>query len=217
MGDETSSNWYRGRPVLSMIVVGVVGLVVGLGAGYKIEQSRTRSDVNRLKAQIHNTAATGTKPIASHSGLLDERVGKASVVKAGSVTVVTRKGRSFQVQTTGAKFERAVSGRKTDIAVGHRVLVSGSGSDVLVLPPTSLLGRLVTHVAGNSFSVKKAGASGVTTILLSKVKSIDTVSGAKSTDLETGGDLLASGRGSSKTAFSAVEVILLPSGSAFAG
>ena len=53
---DSTETWVRGKPVQAMVVIGLVGLVigglVGVGAGFKIEQNRTKSDVAALKAQI---------------------------------------------------------------------------------------------------------------------------------------------------------------------
>ena len=96
------------------------------------------------------------------------------------------------------------------------MLVSISRTDVIVLPPGSRLGRLVTHVSSKTFSIKRANGKGATTVPFSAVKAIDATFATQSSALKKGSTLLTSGRVASKGTFDAVEVILLPSGSNFA-
>ena len=58
---DSAEGWVRGKPVLAMVVVALIGAVVGgvigLGVGFKVEQSRTRDDVKRLQQQIKSSGA----------------------------------------------------------------------------------------------------------------------------------------------------------------
>ena len=216
MAIKDSAKWLTRRPALGMALVGTLGLVVGLGVGFKVEQSRTRADVNHLKARIANIKSPKTKPVVKRSGLLNERVGTVTAAGSNGFAVTTKKHRTYQVGTTSAtKFEQAGSGSKSDIAVGRRVLVSVSGSDVIVLPPGSLLGRPVTRVKGASFSVEKSGGKAAKVVSFAKVKVIDSITDASSAALKKGSDVLAFGQASNDGSFGATTVILLPTGSAF--
>ena len=62
---DSAENLGSGRARAGMILVAAVGIViggvVGLGAGFKIEQNRTRSDVKKLAG----AAATGRRAPAA--------------------------------------------------------------------------------------------------------------------------------------------------------
>src|SRR5215212_839173 len=75
----------------------VVGGIVGLGVGYKIEQSRTKSDVEKLQKQLR----AKTAPAGALKGALGQRVGKVTTTAAGSVTVTTKE-RGEQILATTA-------------------------------------------------------------------------------------------------------------------
>jgi hypothetical protein len=189
----------------------VVGGIVGLGAGWKIEQNRTKNDVKRLQASAGaGGSATGTGP-------LGQRTGKVSSITGGTLTVVTkRKGTQTVKTTTLTSVEQASKGTPADITVGRRLLLTLNGNDVIVLPQTSKLGRLVTSVTTDSFAVAKANGSRGVNIKTANVKVVDSVGPAKMTDIKSGGFVIVGGRASGKTAFNATEVILLPAGSPFA-
>jgi len=215
MVGKVSVKWLTGRPVLAMMLVWTVMLVVGVGAGFKIEQSRTRSDVSRLKARVARIQSPTTKAVVKRSGVLNERVGVVSALASGSFSVETKKHRTFQVATTGATaFGQAGSGSKADIRVGTRVLVTSSRSGVIVVPQGSLFGRTVTSVTSASFTITKANGSS-TKVSFAKVKVINTTSTVQSAALKNGAEVMVSGQGSSSGKFDAVQVILLPAGSAF--
>ena len=214
-----SAKWLTGRPALGMALVGVVGVVAGAGVGFKVEQSRTHADVNRLKARISQLAAAppGLTPQVKPSGVSSTRAGTVTAINASGFGVSTKKHRTFLIGTTkSTTFEQAKSGSKADIVVGRRVLVSISRTDVIVLPAGSRLGRLVTQVSGKTFSIKRAHGKRALTVPFSAVKGIDASAATQPSALEKGSTLLASGRAGSKGTFDAVEVILLPTGSSFA-
>jgi hypothetical protein len=187
----------------------VLGGVVGLGAGWKIEQNRTKNDVKRLQAS-GGASATG-------SGPLGQRTGTVSAITDGTLTLVTKKSGTQAVKTTTlTNVEQASKGTPADITVGRRLLLTLNGNDVIVLSKGSKLGRLVTSVTTDSFAVAKPNGSRGVNIKTANVKVVDTLAPAKLTDVKTGSLVLAGGRASGKTAFNASEVILLPDGSAFA-
>jgi hypothetical protein len=199
-----------------MTLVGlVVGGVLGLGAGYQIEKNRTKSDVARLKKTGAPGGGSGAVP--GIVGKLGQSVGKVTAVGTDTLTVATkRKGAQTFKTTATTQFEQAVKGKASDIVVGRRILVTISGSYVIVLPQGSRLGRLVTTVGNDSFSIAKPNGSAGAKLTLAKVKSIDTLSPAKFSDIKKDSTVLAGGREAGKNAFNAVEVIILESGSGFA-
>lgn len=221
---DSADGWVRAKPVQAMVfvVVGglVVGGVVGLAAGYKIEQNRVASGVNRLKAQIsqsHQTKSAATKPAAVKGfGLSNERVGSLTAIGASTISLRTQRLGVLQLHTTSlTQYEQAGSGPQSDITVGSRALLT-IGGDVLVLAKGSLLGRPVTKVAHDSFSYAKANTTGTATVAFSHIKALDVLSAASRSDLKKGSDVLVGGRTLSKGDFVVVEVILLPTGSGFA-
>jgi hypothetical protein len=210
---DSVENWVRGKPMQAVVLIAaggiVLGGVVGLGAGWKIEQNRTKSDVKRLKAN-GSGSLTGAGP-------LGQRTGKVSSVTNGTLTVVTKKKGTQTVKTTTlTSVEKASKGTPADITVGRRLLLTLNGNDVLVLPQASKLGRLVTSVTTDSFAVAKTDGSRGVNIKTANVKVVDTVAPAKLTDIKSGSAVVAGGRATGKSAFNATEVILLPDGSAFA-
>jgi hypothetical protein len=70
MGIGASANdRARARPLRAITAIAasalVVSGVIGLGAGYKIEQQRLASGVKRLRTQVANRASQGTSPTTS--------------------------------------------------------------------------------------------------------------------------------------------------------
>ena len=210
---DSAENWVRGKPMQAIVLIAAAGIVlggiVGLGAGWKIEQNRTKDDVKRLKAG--GAAAAGT-------GALGQRVGKVSAVTDGTLTLVTKKSGTQAIHTTTlTTVEKTAKGTPADITVGRRVLLTLNGNDVIVLPAGSKLGRLVSNVTTDSFSVAKPSGGRGAQIKTSNVKVVSTVAPGKLTDVKSGTLVLAGGRAPDKSSFNATEVIVLPSGSAFAG
>ena len=217
---DSAETWVRGKPGQAMVLIAAIGVVIGgvlgLGAGFKIEQYRTRSDVKRLQNQLKlATAKTGV------------------VTGAGPARPARRQGdhgrrrdhhRRHEVAGVGAgedherdrSSSKCVKGKTADIVVGSRVLVTITAHDVIVLPKTSKLGRLVSTVGTDSFSITKANGKGLAKIKLSGVSDVEKITPATSADIKTGSDVLAGGRGTSPAPFTAVQVILLPANSPFA-
>ena len=221
----SAESWARGRPARAIAVILAAGLVigaaVGLGAGYKIEQHRVASSVKRLQVQLvspTNQSTPGTtRPAASKSGLGSERVGTVTAVAADTIGLATKRLGVLQLHATSAtRFERAVVGSKADITLGRRVLIPLGGREVLILPPSSPLGRPVTEVANGSFSVAKLTGSGSAVVSLANVRLIDTIAAAKRSNVKKGSKVIVAGRVATKGNFVAVEVIVLPAASAFA-
>jgi hypothetical protein len=220
---DSADRWVRDKPVPAMVSIVIAGLVVGgvvgLGAGYKIEQNRVASGVNRLKAQVnagHRTKTKTTSPAAKRLSLSNERIGSVTAIGTGTIGLRTKRLGVVQVQTTNAtQFEKATSGSRSAITVGSRAVLT-IGGDVLVFSSGSLLGRQITKVAPNSFTLAKVNSTGPTTVSFAKLKVFDVLSAAQRSDIKQGSSLMVSGHGSTNSGFDAVEVILLPTGSGFA-
>jgi len=92
------------------------------------------------------------------------------------------------------------------------VLIPSVG-EVIVLPQNSTSGRLVASTANGSFSVTKVNGKGVTKVPSTKLK-VETAAPAQLSDIKIGSEILALVHRVSKGTFDAVEIILIPSGSA---
>jgi hypothetical protein len=219
---ESAETWVRGAPGQALILVAAVGIVIGgvagLGAGFKIEQNRTRSDVKKLRTELQGAGGAGgsgaTTPTASAS--LGQRIGKVTASSAGTLSLATKRKGAQDVHTTSAtQFESLAKGSTADIVVGRRVLVTVPGNAVIVLASTSRLGRAVQTVATDSFTLAKTNNAKAGSIPMNKIKEVDTTTPATLADFKVGSEVLSGGRGTGQD-FSAAEVILLPAGSPFA-
>src|SRR3954471_8344534 len=101
---DSTENWVRGKPAQAMILVAALGLVIGgvigLAGGYKIEQSRTKSDVERLQSQIKAAIASGAD--IPGVGALGQRVGKVTAVKGTTITMSSNEQGSQTVNTSAS-------------------------------------------------------------------------------------------------------------------
>jgi hypothetical protein len=216
---DAGETWVRGAPGQAMILVTAVGIVLGgvagLGAGFKIEQNRTRSDVKKLRTEIQQGGSgAGTAP--SPSASLGQRIGKVTTETGGTITLATKRKGAQAVHTTATTtFEQLVKGSTADIVVGRRILVTVPGDAVIVLPAGSKLGRTVSSVSSDSIAIAKANNAKAGAVPMNKIKEVDTTSPATLAAFKAGTEVLAGGRGTGQD-FSAVEVILLPAGSPFA-
>ena len=184
---DSTEHWVRGKPAQAMILVAALGLVVGgvigLAGGYKIEQSRTKSDVKRLQDQIKTAVASGA-PVGTNVNL-GQRVGKVTAVNGTTFTVTTNRLGSQQVATSATTaFEQTAKGTTSDIAVGSRVLVALKGADIIVLPKSSRIGRLVTNVGSANFSIASQKGSRAETIKLTNVKNVSVTTPAGQSDVK---------------------------------
>ena len=222
MSIKTSAEeWVRKGPSQALALAAVAGIVVGgvigLGAGYKVEQNRTRSDVKKLHAQINalggSTGATGASGASTKFG---DRVGKVTAVGTSSFTVTTKQKGSQVLQTSSTTlFEQVSTGTIGDVQKGKHVLVATGGREIIVLPTTSKLGRAVTNVAGDAITIQKTSGSGTVKVLTKNVKTVDTVKTAAAGDVKVGSDVFAGGKQATGNNFTTVELVLLPAGSSF--
>jgi hypothetical protein len=219
MSIKTSADeWVRKGPTQAIAVIAaaglVVGLLIGLGVGFKIEQSRTKSDVTKLQKQLKaQTPAKG-----STTGSLGQRVGKVSATTPGSITVTTKQRGSQTVVTTGTTLvEKAAHGTIADVHTGLRVLVTVGAKEMIVLPSTSKLGRPVTKVGSDLIKIAKGNGLPAGSLKTADVHLVSTVTKATAADVSTGDSVLVGGHATNSTTFDALEIIVLPADSGFAG
>ncbi len=210
---DSAESWVRSKPVLAMVAVGAVGLViggiVGLGVGYKVEKNRVQHDVQRLQNQLKGSGAPST------SNKVVQRLGEVKGISGSTLTIRTKLQGEQTVSTTSqTPFETAVVAKTSDITVGKKVLVAGGGHDVIILPSNSQIGREVTKVSGDGFTValKKGKLANVRT---KSVQKVYTLTAGKSTDAKVGANVIVAGKRSGTKGLDAVEVIVLPAGSKF--
>jgi hypothetical protein len=206
--------WVRSKPVLAMVAVAAVGLVVGgivgLGAGYKVEKNRVRDDVQRLQRQLKDAGATAT------SEKVVQRVGEIKAVSGATLTVKTRLQGDQDVETTSATFRKTVEGTVDDIAVGKKVLVATGAREVIILDEGTEIGHAVTAVTDEGFTVAldKGRSADVETSNVDKVYTLTT---AESSDAKVDTGVVIAGKRVGSEGFQATEVIVLPTDSAFNG
>ena len=210
---DSAESWVRGKPVPAMVVVALIGAavggVIGLGIGFKVEQSRTRDDVKRLQQQIKDSGRSNP------NGPIAQRVGQVTGSSADSISLKTKLQGAQQITTTATTpFEKTAAAKTSDIAVGRRVLVATGGREVIVLPTASKLGRVVASVGKDNFAISNKEGRQIR-VKLANVKNVYTITPAKAADAKVGADVLVGGRSAGKNAFAAIEVIVLPANSSF--
>ncbi len=213
----SADEWVRKSPTRAIAVIAAVGVVVGgligLGVGFKVEQSRTKSDLASLRKQLKAKGTSTGVP----TGLLGQRIGKVTAAKPGSFTVTTkRRGTQTLTTTADTVFEEAVRGTIADVNSGDRVLVTIGGNEIIVLPPTSKLGRIVEGVGSDSIKIAKGNGHPAGAIKTGDVHLVSNAKPAKAADVSNGDSVFAGGRARSQKTFAAIEIILIPAGSGFA-
>jgi hypothetical protein len=221
-GKGRAARWVQGKPTLVIVWTAVVGLVigvlVGVAVGYKVEQHRVHNDVTKLQTKLAGGhAATTHRKGTTRSGPLTlpvERSGTVAAIGNGAITLATKQHGSLVVHLTGGtKFEQTTTGRTGDINVGRRVLLAKGGHDLIVLAQGDALGRKVTKVTNGVATVTKI--KGLTQLPLSTLQTVDTTTAATAGSIKNGTHVLAWYHPAGKRTPDAIEVILLPAGSAF--
>ena len=215
---SSADEWVRKGPTQAISVIAavalVLGLVVGLGVGYKIEQSRTRKDVKRLQAQVKaggGKGGTGTTGTAT-----SQRIGTVTTSTASAITLATKQRGAQTIDTTAdTLLEKVAPAKITEVKAGQRVIVTPGGAEIVLLDPSSKLGRVVETVASTSISLSAANGSPASKIKTSSVKKVYKVVPAKTADIVKKALVIASGSAKSQSTFNATEVIVLTPGSAF--
>jgi hypothetical protein len=217
MSIKTSADeWVRKGPTQAVAVVAAAGLVlgvlIGFGVGFKVEQSRTKSDVKKLQARLR--ATTGPKTTAN--GPVGQRVGTVSATSGTTITVTTTKRGAVAVATTAKTvFESTKRGTIADVQSGRRILVTAGGNEIIVLPVASKLGRVVSAVANDFITIAKGSSAPAAKLDTPDVHLVSTVVPATLADVGKGDNLIAGGTSTGDKTFAATEVILLPPDSGF--
>jgi hypothetical protein len=208
--------WIEQRPKRAVMVTAVValiiGLVLGLGAGYKIEHDRVASDVKKAK-KTNTTASTKTpKAGTARAG------GKVSTIGPTSIVVKTKTGTDRTITLSAAtKYETAAKAAKSDITKGRHVFVVAPGIEILVLPEGSTLGRAVTDVTADSIKLGAGNGLPGGTIHITATTAIESVKPGSKTDVKVGVQVLALGTAAKAGPIAATDVITLPDTSKFGG
>jgi hypothetical protein len=210
--NESAQGWVRNKPVLALVAAAAVGLVVGglvgLGVGYKIEKNRVQKDVQRLQSQLK---AAG---VVNPSGKVAQRVGQITGSSGNTLTVKTKLQGTQDITTTAdTKFEKTTEAQISDVAVGNKVLVSVGGKEVIIVPDDSEIGREVSKVDDDGFTVegKKGKTAPVKTKNVTKVYKLES---GTSADAKVDSDVIIATK-AGDSGLQALEVIVLPADSAF--
>lgn len=221
---DSAKTWMNERPKQAMagvaIIAILVGIVLGFGAGYKVEHDRTASDVSRLKKASPSASkttkttkpATGGKVKPAANGQT-RRVGEVTAASATSITLKTKTGSVTVALSSSTPIDKLSKGSLNDVVVGRRALVA-PGPEILILREGSTLGRSVK--TKTSDSVTLAAENGLPAGKLKSTSStpVDTVTNGAATDIKVGDHVLVFGTAKSG-AVTATQVIIVPTTSKF--
>ena len=209
------------RFLLGTIALGVVvALLAGFAIGYKYEKSK-----GHKAAKVKTTTTTkpkgggGTPPKLHDAPLL---TGAVFQVKPRQLVIVGANKKAVNV-TVGprTRFAVATRGTDSDIVVGERVVFQASATsattatEILVLPKTALLGTPITAVVpGKSMTLKALKGTG--TVVRTTGAKVDKSGPGKRRSAVKKSRVIVHYFliGKNQTA-SAVQVVVLPAGSAF--
>ena len=198
----------------SAAVILVVGLVVGLGAGYKIEQTRVKNDVKAAEARANKNATTRAQSRAQSVSV--QRWGKVTASAANAVNLTF--GASTPLLTNPATIVvKATPGTPADIVAGARVvwqLKKGEPTQanaVIVLPTDAKLGTPVVSATANSMTLKRSTGN---VTFSTKGATVEKVATASTTDIASGAKVIVQARQTNQ-ALDAVEVVVLPNTTKF--
>lgn len=218
---QKSNGFLASIAAVALIVV----LLGGMAIGYEIEKGRvkpaTTTAAQRRTATLRAAAAKKAKAAKAKKGKVVgfRVVGTVSKSATGSITVTPKKGAARKMSVAKSTvIEKSSSGAASDIATNHKVVFSGAGSltkakDVIILPKSSRMGVLISSADGTSMSLKNGKK---TTKVTTTGATVDTTSPGKIGDVPKGTKVMVSGVRTAAGVMTAVEIIVLPSGSAFA-
>ncbi len=221
MAESTFGDVIKRQSTTTLIGAIAVVLVVGLGAGfaigYKVEQSRTKDDVQKARENaVAKAAANSKKPAAATAVRF---TGKVDATTADNVSIVVTGKPSQKISIRAATtFVKAVAGTAADIVKGSRVVwkpKQGSltaAEEVIVLPAEAKLGNLLTDAASGSMTFKTA--KGKDAKITTTGATVDKVETATKTDVAKGSTIIAQTR-QTKDGPTATEIIVVPAGSKF--
>ena len=197
----------------AVALVLVVGLGAGFGIGYKVEQSRTKSDLK--KARDAAAAKATKKPAATAAVRL---IGKVDATTTTNVSITVGKASRKVAIRPATTYVKAVAGSASDITKGSRVIFKGKqgsltvAEEVIVLPAQAKLGTLITDVGSGSMTFKNTKGKDAKVTITGAT--IDKVQNATKTDVATGSTIIAETR-QTNGVVTATEIIVLPAGSKF--
>jgi hypothetical protein len=179
----------------SAAVILVVGLLLGLAAGYKIEQTRVKNDVRAANARASKSAAT--QPQGQPRNASVQFRGKVASASANGFNL-TVGGATKQLLTDQATIVvKTTPGTPTDIAAGVRVVWKSKkgqptqADEVIVLPANAKTGTVVVSATANSMTLKSS-PNNVT--VSTNGATVEKVTTAKATDIATGAKVVVQAR-----------------------
>lgn len=207
----------------SAALILVVGLLVGLAAGYKIEQGRVKNDVKNVKKEAATkssttTVTTGSGSTSGSTSRILRVTGTVDTTAPDLVTVTAAGGSKRKVATDSATIVVKTSpGTASDITKGSKVVVQAKpgsltdAAEVVVLPSKAKLGTSVVSVTPTSMTIRSNGKDLAINI---QGATIETVANVQASDIAVGDKVIAQAR-ETKPNVTATEIIILPSSSAF--
>ncbi len=198
----------------SVTVILGVGILVGLGAGYKIEQTRVKNDVKAVNARASQSAAVPAQARAQTASV--QFRGKVTANAAHPVNL-TFTSTSPLVANQATIVVKAMPGTLADIVAGARVvwiLKKGQSTQVdavIVLPANAKMGTQVVSATANSMTLKRERKD---VTFSTNGATVETVATASTTDIASGAKVDVQARQTNQ-ALDAVEVIVLPNTTKF--
>jgi hypothetical protein len=194
----------------------VIGLVVGAGIGWKVEQSRAKKDVKRLKEEKAALVKKGGKGSQSGSAAGAPAVRIIGGIKSAvgsTLEIVNNKGKVTTVTVTpSTHVETVAKASASDLAKGTHIVWKNKGTsktdaaEVIVLPATTKLGVKLTGATANTMTYDTP--NGPLTVKLDGA-SIEKATSVSPTAIKREARVMAQVQGGG-TAATAAEVIVLP-------
>jgi hypothetical protein len=206
-------DWSNGLLIGVTTIVLVVGLIVGFGLGFKVEQGRIRTK-NKKSALVagKKTRKKVVLPAAVRA------IGDVSATTANIVTITPAKGpaRRF-VLGKGSLIVKASRGSVSDVVSGARMTYKPGGQlrakEIVVLRGAQArMGVLLTGATPTSMTFT-VGAKRVT--INTSGAAVDTVATGTKSDITKGAKVIVQGRRIKTGALVVTEIVVLPSNSAF--
>jgi hypothetical protein len=217
MANSTGGSGWRSRSTRFLASIAALVLIVvlvgGVAIGYAIEHNRAQNKKTAKTTQTTKPGAQAGKQVRL-AGVISSVTPKAIKIKlkGGQVrTVLLPKTTVIGKANTGAASDITASTSKAAfVAKGG---APTTAAEVLVLPKTARFGAPVSAADGSSMTLK-VGAKQVkvTTTGATVVKATPTTRA----DLKAGAKVVLQAAKNKAGAFVALEVVVLPSGSAFA-
>jgi hypothetical protein len=206
--------------LVTAIVAVLIGGVIGLAVGYKVEHDRKASHKSTKTTKTtlpKSTKTTKTTKPGGAAAATNRAQGTVTATAAGSITIKTLQGSSVKLNLSKTTIvDKAAKGTHTDVTSGRHVLVKAPGVEVLVLRTGSSEGRAVISLSPSSMGLAAGNGLPAGTVKLSGATVIDRVSPATAADVKTGDRILALGTTGSPAVRNVDVVIILPASSKFA-